>query len=188
MMHILLRWAMRWELIPLQINPINLVHIKGSSKRERELRTLTTEEFRRFIEHVPEPCRTMCLVTACLGLRVSETLGLKWDEFDWNDLRVKIQRSWVAGVEDDVKTQYSKKWMPLCSDSCRARARAQGKDLPAGKGDKLGLCQPGDWKTVLARTLTGTLSRSCWNEGSDRARWLAYISPQLFDSSASVWC
>lgn len=113
MMHILFNWAMRWELIPFQINPMNLVHIKGSSKREREPRTLTVGEFRRFIEHVPESCRTMCIVTACLGLRVSETLGLKWGDFDWNDLRVKIQRSWVAGVEDDVKTQYSKKWMPV---------------------------------------------------------------------------
>ena len=50
---------------------------------------------------------------ACLGLRVSETLGLKWGDIDWDDLRVKIQRSWVAGVEDEVKTLYSKKWMPV---------------------------------------------------------------------------
>jgi len=55
----------------------------------------------------------MCIVTVCLGLRVSETLGLKWGDFDWDDLRVKIQRSWVAGVEDEVKTLYSKKWMPV---------------------------------------------------------------------------
>ena len=27
----------------------------------------------------------MCIVTACLGLRVSETLGLKWGDFDWDD-------------------------------------------------------------------------------------------------------
>jgi integrase len=113
MMHVLFNWAMRWEMIPFQINPMNLVHIKGSSKREREPRTLTIEEFRRFIEHVSEPFRTMCIVTVCLGLRVSETLGLKWGDFDWDDLRVKIQRSWVAGVEDDVKTLYSKKWMPV---------------------------------------------------------------------------
>lgn len=113
MMHLLFNWAMRWELIPYQINPMNLVCIRGSSKREREPRTLTIEEFRQFIEHVAEPCRTMCIVTACLGLRVSEMLGLKWDDFDWDDLRVRIQRSWVAGAEDDVKTLYSKKWMPV---------------------------------------------------------------------------
>jgi len=34
-------------------------------------------------------------------------------DIDWDDLRVKIQRSWVAGVEDEVKTLYSKKWMPV---------------------------------------------------------------------------
>jgi integrase len=73
MMHLLFNWAMRWELIPFQFNPMNLVHVKGSSKREREPRTLTAEEFRQFIEHVPEPCRTMCVVTACLGLRVRFT-------------------------------------------------------------------------------------------------------------------
>src|SRR5260370_14880280 len=55
----------------------------------------------------------MCVVTACMGLRVSETLGLKWGDFDWDDLRVRIQRSWVVGGEDDVKTKYSKKWMQV---------------------------------------------------------------------------
>jgi integrase len=50
MMHVLFNWAMRGELIPFQINPMNLVHIKGSSKREREPRTLPIEEYRQFIE------------------------------------------------------------------------------------------------------------------------------------------
>jgi integrase len=145
MMHILLNWAMRWELIPFQINPINLVHIKGSSKREREPRTLTTEEFRRFIEHVPEPCRTMCIVTACLGLRVSETLGLKWGDFDWNDLQVKIQRSWVAGVEDDVKTTYSKKWMPVDSVLAEVLREHRVRTTPQAKNT--------DW--VFANPETG---------------------------------
>jgi hypothetical protein len=46
---------------------------------------------------------------------------------------VKIQRSWVAGVEDDVKTQYSKKWMPVdpilaaLLQEHKARTTAQAK-------------------------------------------------------------
>jgi hypothetical protein len=32
-------------------------------------------------------------------------------DFDWDDLQMKIQRSWVAEVEDEVKTLYSKKWI-----------------------------------------------------------------------------
>jgi len=133
LMHVLFNWAMRWELIPFQINPMNLVHIKGSSKREREPRTLTIEEFRQFIEHVSEPFRTMCLVTACLGLRVSETLGLKWGDFDWEDLRVRIQRSWVAGVEDDVKTLYSKKWMPVDEVLAALLLEHQARTAPQAK-------------------------------------------------------
>jgi integrase len=133
MMHVLFNWAMRWELIPFQINPMNLVHIKGSSKREREPRTLTIEEFRRFIEHVSEPFRTMCIVTVCLGLRVSETLGLKWGDFDWDDLRVKIQRSWVAGVEDDVKTLYSKKWMPVDPNLAELLLELKGRTAAVAK-------------------------------------------------------
>jgi integrase len=134
MMHVLFNWAMRWELIPFQINPMNLVHIKGSSKREREPRTLTIEEFRQFIEHVSEPFRTMCIVTACLGLRVSETLGLKWGDFDWDDLRVRIQRSWVAGVEDDVKTLYSKKWMPVDEVLAALLLEHKARTAPHAKG------------------------------------------------------
>ena len=146
MMHVLFNWAMRWELIPFQINPMNLVHIKGSSKREREPRTLTIEEFRRFIEHVSEPFRTMCIVTACLGLRVSETLGLKWGDFDWDDLRVKIQRSWVAGVEDDVKTLYSKKWMPVDPILVELLLQHKGRTATGAKDTDWVFVNPGTGK------------------------------------------
>ena len=188
MMHVLFNWAMRWELIPFQINPMNLVHIKGSSKREREPRTLTIEEFRRFIEHVSEPFRTMCIVTACLGLRVSETLGLKWGDFDWDDLRVKIQRSWVAGVEDDVKTLYSKKWMPVDPILAELLLKHKARTATGRERHRLGLCQSGDWKTVLARTPAGTSSSSGGKSGQDRAHRLAHISSHVFDSSPSVRC
>jgi hypothetical protein len=42
-----------------------------------------------------------------------EMLGLRWEDFDWNSLRVKIQRSWVYGSVQDVKTEGSEKWLPL---------------------------------------------------------------------------
>lgn len=146
MMHILFNWAMRWELIPFQVNPMNLVRIKGSSKREREPRILTIEEFRRFIDHVVEPCKTMCIVTACLGLRVSETLGLKWGDFDWNDLRVRIQRSWVAGVEDEVKTIYSKKWMPVDPVLAELLQQHKARTTPEAKNTDWVFANPGSGK------------------------------------------
>src|SRR5258707_11969214 len=95
MMHILYRWAMKWELIEAQINPMSLVHVEGSSKRVREPVTLTVEEFHRILQLVVEPFRTMCVVAMCLGLRASELVGLQWGDFDWTKRHVMIQRGEV---------------------------------------------------------------------------------------------
>lgn len=112
-MHLVFEWAMKWELVPMERNPMSLVKIKGSSKRQREPRALTVAEFQLLVSRLREPFRTMCIVAVCLGLRVSELLGLQWSDFDWTNLRVKVQRSWVYGRSGDVKTEYSEKWIPL---------------------------------------------------------------------------
>jgi integrase len=113
MMHILFRWAMKWELIEVQINPMSLVHVEGSSKRMREPVTLTVEQFHKVLEFVKEPFRIMCIVAICLGLRASELVGLQWNDFDWENLNVAIQRGVVIGRVDEVKTRHSKRAIPL---------------------------------------------------------------------------
>jgi len=90
-MHVLFNAAMRWELIPYEHNPMSLVRVKDSSKRLREPKFLTPEEFCALLEHIPEPFRTMCTVAMCLGLRVSEVLGLKWADIDWEGMRIAIR-------------------------------------------------------------------------------------------------
>jgi integrase len=112
-MHILFQWAMKWELMDLQINPMKLVHVKGSSKRLREPVTLTRKQFHHVLRFVVEPFRTMCVVAMCLGLRASELVGLQWTDFDWKNRSVTIQRGVVIGRVDEVKTRYSNKAIPL---------------------------------------------------------------------------
>ena len=55
----------------------------------------------------------MVLVAMCLGLRVSEILGLQWGDFDFDRNTVLVRRPWVVGEVGDVKTRYSKKQIPL---------------------------------------------------------------------------
>ncbi|MGB7436277.1 MAG: tyrosine-type recombinase/integrase, partial [Candidatus Acidiferrum sp.] len=74
---------------------------------------MSVEELQSLWTHLDEDTRTMSMVAASLGLRASEMLGLRWEDFDWKSLRVKIQRSWVYGRVEDVKTQGSEKWLPL---------------------------------------------------------------------------
>ena len=113
LMRVLFNAAMRWELIPYQHNPMSLVRVKDSSKRMREPKTLSVEEFRKVLEYIPEPFRTMCIVAMCLGLRVSEILGLTWRDIDWEGLRLAVRQAYVYGEQGDVKTRASHRWMPL---------------------------------------------------------------------------
>ena len=66
LMRVLFNAAMRWELIPYHLNPMSLVRVKDSSKRQREPKALSVDEFRRVLENIPEPFRTMCIVAMCL--------------------------------------------------------------------------------------------------------------------------
>jgi integrase len=86
---------------------------ESSSKRQREPGALSVDEFRKLLEYIPEPFRTMCIVAMCLGLRVSEILGLRWNDIDWEGLRLAVRKAYVYGMQGDVKTQTSHRGMPL---------------------------------------------------------------------------
>jgi len=112
-MRILFNCAMRWELLPYQANPMGLVRVRDTSKRVRVPAVLTIEQFQQVLLHIPEPYRTMCVVAGCLGLRISEVLGLQWCDFDWEKHQVQIRRSWVYAHIGEPKTENSKRPMPL---------------------------------------------------------------------------
>jgi integrase len=62
---------------------MELVTIKGATKRLLQARSLTVEEFHKFLAHLEEPVRTIALICVCFGLRISECLALKWSDIDW---------------------------------------------------------------------------------------------------------
>ena len=82
---------------------MELVTVKGASKRQRKPRSLTVAEFQRFIVHLKEPFRTMALLCVCFGLRISECLALKWSDVDWLNSKFSVQRGIVKQHWDDVK-------------------------------------------------------------------------------------
>jgi integrase len=74
---------------------------------------LTVEEFCSLTPFLKDPFRTMVMVALCLGLRVSEIMALKWDDFDFGGFALLVQRSVVHGRVDEVKTEYSHDRVPL---------------------------------------------------------------------------
>src|SRR5712692_2020301 len=113
LMRVIFNCAMRWGLVELQQNPMSLVRVKGCTKRRRQPVVLTPEQCGLILDRIAEPFKTMVLVAMCLGLRVSEILGLQWSDFDWENLTVSVARAYVLGAADDVKTVYSAKRVPL---------------------------------------------------------------------------
>ncbi len=108
LMHLLYENASRWELIDR--NPIELV--RQSSSASALLGCFASRSF-GYLQELTEPYRTMVLVAACLGLRVSEIIGLQWGDFNWENSTVLMQRSVVQARVGDTKTEYSRRPLPV---------------------------------------------------------------------------
>ena len=113
LMHLVLKCGERWGVIEMGKNPVTLVRIKNASKRMKRPQILEVSQFFELLKHLAEPHRTMVMVAQCTGLRISEILGLQWGDFDFENHTFLVQRSSVGGRIDEVKTEYSKDYVPL---------------------------------------------------------------------------
>lgn len=102
--------------LPTTRNPIELVTVRDASKRQRQPRSLTTEEFRKFSEQLLEPFHSISLLCVCLGLRISECLALKWSDVDWLNGKLAVERGIVRQRIADTKTQGSRRALHISSD------------------------------------------------------------------------
>jgi|1186.fasta_scaffold88961_1 integrase len=145
MMHLLYQNARRWELT--EKNPIEFV--RQSSRRVSIPRVLTAEEVQLLLSQLVEPFRTMVMVAVCLGLRVSEIMGLQWGDFNWNSLTVLVQRSVVQGRVGETKTEYSRRPLPLDADLAALLLKHRNRSF---------YTQPTDW------VFAGDHGRPRWQE------------------------
>lgn len=109
-------FAMWRQDIPMQVNPMTLVTVKSATKRMRQPRVLTVDEFRLLASHLHEPFATLALVCVCFGLRISEALALQWRDVDFLNSTLSVERGIVAQIVDDTKTDASRKSLPIASD------------------------------------------------------------------------
>jgi integrase len=115
-LRILWDFAMWRGDIPTQRNPMELVTIRGASKRKGKPRSLTVAEFQKFIVQLGEPFRTIALLCVCFGLRISEAMALRWSDVDWLNGKLCVERGIVERNVDDVKTDESRKSLVIAGD------------------------------------------------------------------------
>jgi len=134
MLRILVDYAMWCGVMNVSRNPIELVAVKGATKRTRQPRSLTVEEFQKLVTKLEEPFRTMALLAVCFGLRVSELLGLKWADVDWLNGKLRIERAIVMQNMDEVKTVASRRQMTMAKELLDVLGRwRQATEFPAEK-------------------------------------------------------
>jgi integrase len=94
-------------------NPIKLV--RQSAKRERIPDVLELAEIQLLLSKLGVRERTLILLDAGTGLRVSELLALRWRDVDFDNLELNVTRSIWHQVVGDCKTEASAKPVPLDS-------------------------------------------------------------------------
>ena len=103
--------AMRYEW--LDANPIKLV--RQSAKRERTPDVLELAELQLLLSNLDVRERTLVLLDAATGLRVSELLALRWEDVNFKTLELSVTRSIWHQVVGNCKTEASAKPVPLDS-------------------------------------------------------------------------
>jgi integrase len=102
---------MRYEWIDR--NPIKLV--RQSAKREKVPEVLELSELQLLLSKLFVRERTLALLDAATGLRVSELLALRWSDVDFENLELRVTRSIWHQVVGNCKTEASAKPVPMDS-------------------------------------------------------------------------
>jgi site-specific recombinase XerD len=95
-------------------NPISLV--RQGAKREAIPGVLDVAEIAALLTELQQPYKQMVFLVAATGLRVSELLALKWGDMNFDSLEISLNRGVVHQVIGDLKTEASRKPLPLDPD------------------------------------------------------------------------
>lgn len=107
--------AIRWGFIDRNpiTGPVKGSGVRVSGKRERIPDTLEVEEMQLLLASLGVREKAMVFVDMPTGLRRGELAGLKWADVDFSNLHLNVSRSLVDQHVGPVKTEVSRKLMPI---------------------------------------------------------------------------
>ena len=107
--------AIRWEFTDRNpiTGPTKRSGVRVSAKRERTPDILDVQEMQLLLAALGVREKAMVFLDMPSGLRRGELAGLKWGDFDFKNLHVSVTRSLVDQHVGPVKTEASRKLMPI---------------------------------------------------------------------------
>jgi integrase len=96
------------DLIAESLNPLN-VDTRGIGLRSKNKKIVVSPKNAwKIAMSLPIMHRTLVLLAAVTGMRVSELLGLRWGDVDFTTKKITLNRTWVYGRVGDGKTEESR--------------------------------------------------------------------------------
>lgn len=111
LMSLLFNHAIRYEWLEQGKNPITLV--SQCTARQKIPGVLDPNEIQDLLFHLESPYRVMVLIAATTGLRRSELFALKWNDIDFSNETLNINRAIYNQVVGNCKTEGSSRPLPL---------------------------------------------------------------------------
>lgn len=71
--------------------------VRCKTTSEYEAMILTPEQAYAVLLNLREPERTLTLLAAGTGLRISECLGLQWQDVSFAEAVIQVRRTWTCG-------------------------------------------------------------------------------------------
>lgn len=142
LMSLLFDRARLWKLTTQ--NPMELVKVKGISKRLKRREILTIDQFVQIIHQLGDPYRTMAILAMATGLRISEILALTWERLNFDKGTILVSHGAVNGRIGHCKTEDSMDEVPLDPDLAQVLLDWRKKGVEKGlvfPSSRTGGCQ-----------------------------------------------
>lgn len=116
-LHRLFECAMAWGFVSMQRNPIDFVWLRGLEKKSTARTVLTIDQFDRLLRDrmLPPHCRMMAQLAMMTGMRISEILGLRWEDVDFRAGVLQLHRGIVGPHQGPLKSNSSEADVPMHS-------------------------------------------------------------------------
>jgi integrase len=97
------------ELIATNLNPVKACNTKGVGRKSKSKKIVVPPEIAwKIAMSLPIMQRTLVLLAAATGMRMSELLGLRWGDIDFNRKKIMLNQTWVYGRIEGGKTEESR--------------------------------------------------------------------------------